>query len=220
MQPEELIAAILSFWCVVLAAKNSIWNWPVAMMGSIIYVTVFFKSGLYSDAILNVVFVFFQLHGWIGWRKNSLALGQFKPSFGPSKSVLKVLFVALLIYPFWVYLVSAGFGNAIAALFSGADFLNSFNTQGSIVVAPRFIYVDAMLLLLSLSALFMQSKKWIQNWILWIAIDVIYVPVYWLNQNYITAVLYLIYIPLAVKGYQMWVNESKEISLGERSTID
>jgi len=66
----------------------------------------------------------------------------------------------------------------------------------------------------------MQSKKWIQNWILWIVIDVIYVPVYWLNQNYITAVLYLIYIPLAVKGYQMWVNESKEISLGERSTID
>ena len=66
----------------------------------------------------------------------------------------------------------------------------------------------------------MQSKKWIQNWILWIVIDVIYVPVYWLNQNYITAVLYLIYIPLAVKCYQMWVNESKEISLGERSTID
>jgi len=94
------------------------------------------------------------------------------------------------------------------------------HTQMPIIAPPRFIYIDAMLLFLSLSALYMQAKKWIQNWILWIVVDLIYVPVYWLNHNYITAFLYLIYIPIAVKGYQMWKNESKQFSLVERNTSD
>ena len=87
-------------------------------------------------------------------------------------------------------------------------------------IVATFGSFDAMLLFLSLSALYMQAKKWIQNWILWIVVDLIYVPVYWLNHNYITAFLYLIYIPIAVKGYQMWKNESKQFSLVERNTID
>jgi nicotinamide mononucleotide transporter len=77
-----------------------------------------------------------------------------------------------------------------------------------------------MLLFLSLSALYMQAKKWIQNWILWIIVDLIYVPVYWLNHNYITAILYLIYIPLALKGLQMWRGEMNKISPEERNTND
>jgi nicotinamide mononucleotide transporter len=77
-----------------------------------------------------------------------------------------------------------------------------------------------MLLFLSLSALYMQAKKWIQNWILWIIVDLIYVPVYWLNHNYITAILYLIYIPLAFKGLQMWRGEMNKTSPEERNTID
>jgi nicotinamide mononucleotide transporter len=80
--------------------------------------------------------------------------------------------------------------------------------------------LDAMLLFLSLGALYMQAKKWIQNWILWIVVDLIYVPVYWLNHNYITAILYFIYIPIAVKGYQMWREESERFSPAERNTND
>ena len=88
------------------------------------------------------------------------------------------------------------------------------------IAAPKFVYLDAMLLFLSLGALYMQAKKWIQNWILWIVVDLIYVPVYWLNHNYITAILYLIYIPIAVKGYQMWREESERFSPVERNTND
>jgi nicotinamide riboside transporter PnuC len=51
-------------------------------------------------------------------------------------------------------------------------------------------------------------------------VDLIYVPVYWLNHNYITAILYLIYIPLALKGWQMWRDEMNKISPEERNTND
>ncbi len=225
MHATEWIAAILSFWCVVLAAKNSIWNWPVALIGSMIYAFVFLESALYSDALLNVIFVIFQIYGWMSWRKNSVVGEPLRPTFGQRKSILKVLVIALFIYPFWVYVISSGlFEKTLAAVLSGDYFLVTHgvgkHTQMPIIAPPRFIYIDAMLLFLSLSALYMQAKKWIQNWILWIVVDLIYVPVYWLNHNYITAFLYLIYIPIAVKGYQMWKNESKQFSLVERNTSD
>lgn len=225
MHTTEWIAAILSFWCVVLATKNSIWNWPVAMVGSMIYVFVFLESGLYSDALLNVIFVGFQIYGWISWHKNSVVGEPLRPSFGQPKSLLNVLLVALFIYPFWVSVISSGlFEKTLVAVLSGDYFLVTpgvgKHNQMPIIAPPRFIYIDAMLLFLSLSALYMQAKKWIQNWILWIVVDLIYVPVYWLNHNYITAFLYLIYIPIAVKGYQMWKNESQQFSLVERNTSD
>ena len=224
MHPAEWIAAILSFWCVVLAAKNSIWNWPVAILGSLIYAWVFLFSGLYSDAMLNVLFVAFQCYGWIQWQKNSIIGDALKPSVGPRKSIIRVMITALCIYPVWVYIVSSGlFANLISSLVSGDIFMGIRvfgHSPLSNIAPPRFVYLDAMLLFLSLSALYMQAKKWIQNWILWIIVDLIYVPVYWLNHNYITAILYLIYIPLALKGLQMWRDEMNKISPEERNTND
>ena len=171
MHATEWIAAILSFWCVVLAAKNSIWNWPVALIGSMIYAFVFLESALYSDALLNVIFVIFQIYGWMSWRKNSVVGEPLRPTFGQRKSILKVLVIALFIYPFWVYVISSGlFEKTLAAVLSGDYFLVTpgvgKHTQMPIIAPPRFIYIDAMLLFLSLSALYMQAKKWIQNWIL------------------------------------------------------
>lgn len=225
MHAAEWIAAMLSFWCVVLAAKNSLWNWPVAILGSLIYAWVFLLSGLYSDAMLNVLFVAFQCYGWIQWRKKTIIGELLNPSVGPQKSILRVLLLALCMYPFWVYFVRSGlFATVISALLSDDFFMGIGSILGRSslpnIAPPRFVYLDAMLLFLSLLALYMQAKKWIQNWILWILVDLIYVPMYWLNHNYVTAILYLIYIPLAFKGWQMWRNEMNKISLGERNTND
>jgi len=136
-----------------------------------------------------------------------------------------VMLIALCIYPIWVYIVSSGlFANFISSLLTGDIFMGISSVLGYFpspnIAPPRFVYLDAMLLFLSLSALYMQAKKWIQNWILWIVVDLIYVPVYWLNHNYITSILYLIYIPIAVKGYQIWREESERFSLVERNTND
>ena len=221
LQTAEWIAAILSLWCVVLAAKNSIWNWPVAMAGSMIYVLLFLKWGLFSDAVLNAIFVGFQLYGWINWHKNSLISGRFSPMIAPKNDLYKLFILSLVIYPIWVYIVDSGmFSKVLVFLIEGGNFSGDLALMKNIPIAPKFVYIDAMLLIMSLSALYMQSKKWIQHWLLWILIDVIYVPVYWLNQNYITSLLYLIYIPIAFKGYQMWMKESRVIPPEGRSTDD
>lgn len=187
----ELLAAILSLWCVILAAKNSIYNWPIAMMGSIMYVFVFFGGGLYSDAFLNVVFLGFQSFGWYKWRKQrGDSSTDSKPSWANIRSFWRVLLVGGVCYYPWVMFVQAG------------SF--QFLLGSQIPSVPKYVYVDAALLMLSLSALYMQAKRWIQNWWVWILVDVVYIPLYIANDNWITAILYFIYIPLAWKGYKMW----------------
>lgn len=194
----ELFAALLSLWCVILAAKNSIYNWPIAMIGSAMYVVVFFRSSLYSDAVLNAIFLLFQAYGWFQWlRKNNglrILNGPLNtdqaPIFAGLKAVSKVLLLGLICYYPWVKLIESG---ALQSLFSNA-----------VLSPPRFLYIDAALLMLSLSALYMQAHKWIESWWIWIVVDVVYVPVYFLNDISITGMLYLFYIPVAYRGYLYW----------------
>jgi nicotinamide mononucleotide transporter len=199
----ELVAAILSFWCVWLAAKNNVLNWPVAMAGSMLYVVVFYRGALYSDAFLNVIFLLFQAFGWYTWRKSSVGDGHqsTSPRVAMSKELWPVFLVGAMVYFPWTNFVKSG---SIQTWISPGLFQ-----------PPRFLYLDALLFILSICALYMQGKRWIQHWFLWIFVDVVYIPMYVINQNYITAILYFVYIPLAVKGYKLW-----RINLRARNSTD
>lgn len=209
----ELVAAILSFWCVWLAAKNSILNWPVAMAGSVLYVVVFYQSALYSDAFLNVIFLGFQAFGWYKWSRSGSQNKTLKateklstetlnqPLVAETKQWLPVLVIGLILYIPWTFFVKSGT-------------IQQWISPGSFQ-APRFLYIDAALFVLSICALYMQGKRWIQHWYLWILVDLIYVPMYILNNNFVTALLYAVYIPLALKGFQLW-----KANLRERKAVD
>lgn len=232
----ELSAAILSLYCVILAAKNNIWNWPVAMIGSLLYTKIFFEIGLYSDAVLNTIFLLFQAYGlWVWMRlgklqKSGLTIAASnvgsKPisaqddflhnnpkknqnssiSWASNTQIIGVLLAAILAYFPWVLFVQ----------YKLTDIILYFGLHAS---TPQFIYLDAAMLFLSLAALFMQAQKWIQHWFLWILIDLIYVPMYMSTANYTTAILYVLYMPIAFMGYHLWQKEYI-IDFQERNTND
>lgn len=196
----EVVAAILSLGCVVLAAKNNVWNWPLAMVASVLYTVVFYRACLYSDAFLNILFLLFQGFGlwqWIRPKANGEKVQT--PVYANAKEVAWVIGLALVFYFPWVKLVEAGIVQQLLGQIITGEAMDP-----RFFPSPRFLYLDAFLLFLSLIALYMQSQRWIQNWWIWIVVDLIYVPIYAMNHNWVTAVLYLIYIPIAVKGYLHW----------------
>ncbi len=185
----ETIAAAFSLWCVYLAGKNKILNWPISMIASVLYFGVFYENRFYSDAYLQVVFFIFQSYGWFSWIKQGKLNIQSKNTFNPSIQSLSKKDLFLFIPIFFIFWACYYFA-----------YIQLFNN-------PRAPFIDTFLTSISLLALFWQAKRFIENWYLWIFADLLYVPLYFWGGQYITALLYAIFIGLAFWGWKSWKKE-------------
>lgn len=176
----EILAAAFSLACVYLAAKNNIWNWPISILATTLYFVVFYHNHFFSEAFLQMVFCGLQIYGWFQWLKPATIETQSNIQKIPRKSKTIITIVAIIGYLLWLSVYPKLFPTA------------------------RYPYIDAALTVGSLTAIFMQSKRWIENWYLWIGLDIAYVPMFLLGQQPVTAFLYLIFIGLAYYGLTEW----------------
>lgn len=176
----EIIAATLTVWCVLLAATNKILNWPISMIASIFYFVIFFENHFFSDAYLQIAFLIFQTYGWWYWSSFNPSKKEKEISKIQKHQMIKLFIVSGFLYVIWLYCYK------------------KFNPTA------RIPEIDALTTIVSLTALYMQVKHWIENWIVWIVVDLIYIPMYIYGNQIITAVLYVLLIVIAIKGYFDW----------------
>ena len=177
MSPIEIAAIIASLGGVVLSmAKKSI-AWVCNIIASGLYGYVFYQNGLYSDMELQGFFILMALYGWWSWSRSEL-------DWVPEKSSLRALFGGL----------------AVALLFgAGSGFLHL-----QYFTSVSFPFLDATLTGLSILGTWLATRRKIENWIVWIGVDIVYVGMYVQKALWGTAALYLVFIILAVKGYIDW----------------
>jgi nicotinamide mononucleotide transporter len=177
--PLEWIAVLTGFACVWLAARESLWNFPVALVSCALYIVVYYRAGLYSDSLLQIMFIGLSLYGWYEWLYG-----------GRSKTELPVSRTRR-----WEWAACAAF---VAAFTLGFGYYLSTRTDAAL---PHW---DSFTTAGSLAAQFLLMRKRLENWWLWIVVDLIYVPILWYKQLYPTSVLYALYLGLAVYGYWEW----------------
>lgn len=179
MQSIEWIAAIAGAVSVFLSARQNIWSWPTAIVNVSLYTFIFYRSGLYSDMGLQVVYLALSIYGWYQW----LHGGEHRTRLRVSRASLRV----------WVVCASIGvvFWLSLARYTSGLPGVSLPN-------------LDSGLTTLSLVAQWMMTRKILENWILWIIADVVYVPMYIYKELYVTAGLYAVFLVLAIIGFIQW----------------
>ncbi|MDZ7900869.1 MAG: nicotinamide riboside transporter PnuC [Arcicella sp.] len=183
----ENLGIITSLICIWLNTQQNVWGWFWAIVSSAIYGVIFYQARLFSDMGLQGVFILLSIYGWFSWK------------FGSKEET--VLSVSKI--PTKLSIICLGFF-LIFALISG--YLFSQYTKASLP------YLDSSLTAISLIATWMTARKYLENWLLWIGANIIYVGMYFYKGLNGTAVLYILLIGLAVKGYQDWVKTVK----GER----
>lgn len=166
----------LSVW---LAARQNVLNWPLGLLNVAVLGLVFLESRLYADAALQVVFVALQGYGWWAWRHGSREHG--------------ALSVSTTSRPEWLGLIAAGL-LATASL----GWLLHRHTDSTVP------FWDASTTSLSLLAIYGQSRKRVESWWLWIAVDLVYIPLYAAKQLYLTSLLYVVFLGLCVLGLRAW----------------
>ena len=178
MNWTEAVAVVFGAAAVALTIRQSLWCWPLGLVQVALYIYVFYRARLYSDMVLHAIYVVLQVYGWYRWRS------------GERGSALPVSYLSLNERAGWAMAI------ALAASVWGEAMLRYTDAA-----AAR---ADAFIAAASLAAQYLLAIKKLENWILWIVVDVVAIAVYWGRDLRLTSGLYCVFLGLCVLGLVEW----------------
>lgn len=185
MTPIELLAALLGLVNVALVVRRSIWNYPFGLAMVLLYGWVFLHAQLFSDALLQIFFFFVQFYGWWNWSRSQADSGE-----------VAVRRLSAAAWRNWLL------GCLTAAALWGLA-MHSFTTAD-------FPWWDGSVAMLSVAAQFLQSRRYLESWLLWIAVDLLAIPLFATKGLWPTAILYAIFLALSIAGLRQWRRALKQ----------
>jgi nicotinamide mononucleotide transporter len=182
----ELLGAILGVAFIFFSIRQNILTWPTGLATSILYIIVFFESKFYADMGLQVYYVGISIYGWYYWIKGSKPENStIVPVRRASKNLwLKLIAIALFLY-FTILIILLNFTD------SDVPFMDSLTTALSII------------------ATWMLAKKYIEQWLIWIFVDIISAGLYIYKELWPTVILFTVYTVMAYLGYVEWKKNLK-----------
>jgi nicotinamide mononucleotide transporter len=183
LETAGALATVLGIW---LTTRRLLICWPVVLVADFLYLAVFFRAGLFSDALLQLFFVAFTFYGWWHWWRGLRTEGEVRV----------------------VPLPLRGWLGGLAAGAAGALLLGCLMVR----IGAALPHLDATLTSFSLVASWWQARKHTANWWLWIAVDLIYIGEYIYKDLRMTALLYAGLALLAVLGLRDWRRAPSSLS--------
>lgn len=179
MSPIEIAAVLLGIANLVLIIRRSVWNYPFALAMVTLYFLIFRDLKLYSDAGLQIFFFAVNLYGWWAWRNNQAQSGEIIVERLTRCGVTGWLIGSVLAVSLW--------GSFMAA-----------NTDAT------HPYWDAAVAMLSVAGQILMTRRYLENWWWWIAVNLVSIPLYIVKGIYLTAGLYVLFLCLAIAGLMEW----------------
>jgi nicotinamide mononucleotide transporter len=179
MPATELVAVVLTLVAVYLTTRQQIWCWPLGMVSVALYALVFHQAKLYADMGLQGLYFGLAIYGWWAWLHGGEDHGKLSVSLASSRARVVLAVVG----------VGAGItlGQTLHRL-----------TDASLP------FMDSTLTSFSIVAQWMQTRKLLEAWLVWLAVDVFYVGMFLYKGLYPTAGLYAVFLYLAVRGFVEW----------------
>ena len=175
----EVVAVVFGIVSVYLSTRQNILSWPTAIVNVSLFTVLFYRAGLYSDTGLQVVYFVLSVYGWYEWKFG-----------GTGRTVLPVSKTKRR-----TWFVLAGLG-VVTWL--------SLSTITARLPGTALPHLDAATTTISLIAQWMMTRKLLENWLLWVGVDVIYVGMFIYKGLYLTAFNYAVYLVIAAFGYFAW----------------
>ncbi len=183
LSPWEVTAVLFAIAYLLLAVRENVWCWLFAFASTAIFTVLFRDVSLLMDSALNVYYMAMAVFGWYQWTRGG---GNGEPhalaiqSLSGRQHVLIIFSILLL----------SGLSGFLLSEYSGAawPYIDSFTTWASVITT------------------YLVTRKYLQNWLYWIVIDAISIPLYIERGLELTALLFIIYIVIAIFGYSNWRN--------------
>ncbi len=177
----EIVGACTGITYLILEIRQNMWLWPVGLLNALFYAVIFFSGGLYAIMSLQLYYVAMMIYGWWNWKHGGTDdnIEQIPVSRTNAKTWCGIILTALLL---WIAIY----------------YMLHYLTDSQVPVW------DAMTTAFSIVGTWMLAKKYIEQWFVWIFVNVFSVWLYASQELEITAVLYGFYAIMAVVGYIRW----------------
>lgn len=188
----EILGTLVGIIYLVLEYRASIYLWIAGIIMPAIYIFVYYEAGLYADCGINVYYLLSAVYGWIVWkcgvrRKVSDEKADLPITHMPKNK--------------WVLLCAVFAAAWLAIAYLLANYTNS-----------DVVWLDSFTTALSIIGMWMLAHKHLEQWLAWIAVDVVSAGLYVYKELYFTSVLYAIYAIIAIFGYLKWKSLMKKQS--------
>jgi nicotinamide mononucleotide transporter len=165
--------------------RASIYLWITSIIMPAIYLYVYYQAGLYADFGINIYYLVIALYGWLAWRYNFSLRGKRKESKELSISHIRqgvIIRLALLFLAAWAII----------------SYILIHYTNSTVP------FTDAFTTALSIVGMYMLARKYIEQWWVWLVVDITSCALYIYKELYFTAALYALYAIIAIFGYRKW----------------
>lgn len=189
MSYVEFFGTVFTAWSVFLAAKNKVSTWPVSIVGIILYGFLFYQIQLYSDLFEQVYYFITAFWGWYLWTQSKSDKDNSQLVFTSTKKQNLLAFISTIIFTFGLAKLMENIHLIFPVLFP---------------IAASYPLVDSFTTILSFVATIYLARRRVENWYLWILVDVIGVWLYYQKGVIFLSILYFAFLINAIYGLIKW----------------
>ncbi|MBW7982555.1 nicotinamide riboside transporter PnuC [Enterobacillus tribolii] len=206
----EAIGTLFGLLCIWFASKEKIVNYLFGLINVTLFAVIFFQIQLYASLLLQVFFFAANIYGWYAWSRTTdgnqaeLKIRWLSASGALAWGVASL--AGLLLMTFHIDTVFAFLTRVCVDLMQG---------MGMQVTMPAlqpdaFPFWDSAMMVLSIVAMVLMTRKYVENWLLWVVVDVISVVIFAIQGVYAMALEYLILTAIALNGSWLWIKSARK----------
>ncbi|HHR6441968.1 TPA: nicotinamide riboside transporter PnuC [Providencia alcalifaciens] len=206
----EAVGTVAGLLCILLASFEKTINYLFGLINVTLFAVIFFQIQLYANLLLQVFFFGANIYGWYAWsRMSSAQEAELKIRWLSLPKALTTLVISILAIIFLTLNIDVVFGRLATW---AVELLNLFgaNLTLPILDPDAFPFWDSTMTVLSVVAMILMTRKYVENWLLWVVINVISVVIFFIQGVYAMSLEYLILLGIALNGSRLWIKSAKQ----------
>lgn len=206
----EAVGTIAGLLCILLASFEKTINYLFGLINVTLFAVIFFQIQLYANLLLQVFFFGANIYGWYAWsRVSNSQEAELKIRWLSLPKALVTLVISVLAIIFLTFNIDAVFGRLAAW---AVELLNLFGANLTLPTLDpdAFPFWDSTMTVLSVVAMILMTRKYVENWLLWVVINVISIVIFFIQSVYAMSLEYLILLGIALNGSRLWIKSAKE----------
>ncbi|HGF6043513.1 MULTISPECIES: nicotinamide riboside transporter PnuC [Enterobacter] len=206
----EAVGTLAGLLCIWLASLEKISNYAFGLINVTLFAIIFFQIQLYASLLLQVFFFAANIYGWYAWsRQNSQQEAELQIRWLPLPKAIAWFAACVVAIGFMTVFIDSVFAFLTRVAVSVMSGLG-LNVTMPELQPDAFPFWDSSMMVLSIAAMILMTRKYVENWLLWVVINVISVVIFARQGVYAMSLEYMLLTFIALNGSRMWINSARE----------